>query len=739
MSRSSSDLQSRQAASRTLVFLRSQLCLEFKLLNHSLLLKVLPILFMIYMAWYLFRPLSNPPYLTIYEAFSYGNMMTVGIAATLGIVLVRRDLMRTGYEWSQSLPLTMATRIGAKFIAGVVYMTLLTAAALFIFIIFSLKHGVSGGVIADRALYFVCGYEISHMISLALAMLLAVCIPNRVVFMGGFIVWIFGTFFIERFVIRETRLIYLKIFSLNPFFQYSGAVNDLWGLTLGTREWMMSLTLLFPLALGMLAISIFLLNRGRPSFRRNPSGWAIVICIVAGLTAAVPYRGYWTEQYDTYQERMEDVSKTHPSSLNGHRDVKDIYPIQDTRIRLTRHKDDSLTAAANLTINGSVLNPAKEISLTLNRTFTVEGVKVDGKTVSFTRQGDSLRIHPVQHAGKELHINIVYKGKVLEFNPGTTNLYEAFVQGSNVLLPQYMAWYPLPGNQTIYESNSSLSLVSLIGLPMELPFTNFQLTAEGFTQPLYTGLNAVKQDGGVQIFEMRKSRGVSLFSGELAEMSNKDKALHVVSAPYEHQSAQAILNSADTVYRYFSSWLPNLKLNHNRLIILGNDMYKFSSEFNSESNYDYLLGSMYPYQQYGFVAEKWLNYAMFGTEKGRFFSEEEHEDVRPQIRSMFWYLYYRDQQKWTDRQIREKVNLYQISPLVNLEGTSRNPGFLKMRKQVAKAIDNDQSTKVKKVLSHFYTQGLEIPLSIEAKHSDFSKPISYADWEKEWKRVMEGE
>ncbi|MNP29621.1 hypothetical protein D3C76_1226550 [compost metagenome] len=61
-----------------------------------------------------------------------------------------------------------------------------------------------------------------------------------------------------------------------------------------------------------------------------------------------------------------------------------------------------------------------------------------------------------------------------------------------------------------------------------------------------------------------------------------------------------------------------------------------------------------------------------------------------------------------------------------------------MSEQVGKAIDEGKSKQVKEVLSFFYNQNLEI-VDDTGGDSPSGNRISYAQWEKEWKRVMESE
>ncbi|MNE46781.1 hypothetical protein D3C80_1411410 [compost metagenome] len=97
-------------------------------------------------------------------------------------------------------------------------------------------------------------------------------------------------------------------------------------------------------------------------------------------------------------------------------------------------------------------------------------------------------------------------------------------------------------------------------------------------------------------------------------------------------------------------------------------------------------------------------------------------------------MYYREQKGFTDKDFKDGWGNNMLWALYNPD-SSIDPERLglRMAEQVGKAIDEGKSKQAKEVLSFFYNQNLEI---VDENRAPSGNPISYEQWEKEWKRVI---
>lgn len=173
---------------------------EWNMIFRNLWLLALPLAFAVMNVWTIgsVAPESNL-FNEAYTFHAFVHTMTLGLVMLVGILSVRRDIRRSSYEWSSALPVPYATKVSAKYLAGLIYFSIFTLIAAAVFAWFSAQRGIAPEITVEYALYFAVTYEISYMVTLALAMLLAIAIPNRVVYLIGFCAWMFGTFFMDIF------------------------------------------------------------------------------------------------------------------------------------------------------------------------------------------------------------------------------------------------------------------------------------------------------------------------------------------------------------------------------------------------------------------------------------------------------------------------------------------------------------------------------------------------------------
>jgi hypothetical protein len=134
---------------------------------------------------------------------------------------------------------------------------------------------------------------------------------------------------------------------------------------------------------------------------------------------------------------------------------------------------------------------------------------------------------------------------------------------------------------------------------------------------------------------------------------------------------------------------------------------------------------------------------MLGSKQGFYYIQNPKNDVRVKIRGLIWYVYSREVYKLSDEEI---LNHYGDSRMVNevIDNSSQTEQAelgLRMREQVAAAIDQGKLNEIKALLKYYYEQGLETPLPYknEMKKTGAStkdKPVTYEAWQAKWKQVI---
>lgn len=723
---------------------RRQFALEWNPIFRNVWLMVLPVFFGIIYAWFLS---AASPFNNLFnEAYGFNSLvhtLTLGIAMLLGIIAIRRDIRRPSYEWSTGLPLTYGTRITAKYAAALTYLTLFSLLAGALFIAFSYGRGVDAAVNIAHGVYFFLSYEISYMVTLALAMLLAVCLPNRVVYLIGFCAWMFGTFFMQLFIVERYHLYILGIFHLSELFVQGKRGYELWGYSLEVDELLKSGLFVLAFAGLLLAAAVTILNLLRPTKH------AIRQWVVAGLSlllacgAFAPYGLLWQGRYSSYFDKLKD--DTIPMADDLGENPNKAFEIANYDLVLERTKNDVLAVTARLDIPAAALQGEQEINLTLNRLFTVSEVKAGGRPVSFARRGDLLSVPwsgELQQQESVL-LELRYSGAVMEYN-GRGGFY-AFARRDLVMLPGYFAWYPLPGKQHLYVKDdwSNSLQAGWVFREISFPDAQYRLTVKGFNSKLYTSLPETGPQGSVerpyaaegktQTFQGPGKDGISLFGGPFVEVSDPSLPSRIITTPNSTELAKHVLQEWSGYYQYFASWVADFEPKIHQVGYFEtqqmmsdtaeNGMYAIFSSSGGDNGYAGLL----------------MTEMLLGTRRGSYQIENTREDIRLPLRSLMWYVYYREAEGLSHRDIEDgRADFRMLSALLHAN-SDKDPDNLgvSMGRQVGEAIDSGRIGEVKEILNYFYSQGLEIP--VETPDSPVKVPIPYEAWEREWKRRMERE
>ncbi|MBT2764739.1 ABC transporter permease [Paenibacillus sp. ISL-20] len=721
--------------------------LELRLLFGNPLFASLPIIYAILFIIMMLQAASgNGPnhnlYTAAYSFHMLGHTMTLGPAMLIGILSIRRDVRRRSFEWNHSLPVSFFTLVSSKYVVSLLYFSLFTLSTSVIFYILSVSQGIAGDIAMMHTMQFAVQYEVSYMVTLALAMLLGASIPNRIVYLIGFCAWMFGTFFMEIYIITELRWMPAQVFHLNQFFLQSNRFEyENWGYGLFREDLMSSRWFVLAFTFLLLTVCLFLLNRKRPTMLRKAGWLAVLGAAVLMVAAAVPYGTLWAERYAQFDAKLGDPTVSYVDNP----DNISFYHVSSYDIKLKRLSNDELRVTAKLTIPASELSGMRQLPLTLNRMFELERVQLQGVDAPYRRQGERISVRMVGDAkGGDIQAELEYRGKVMDFIAGySREEFSVYSVGPEVKLDGYIAWYPLPGHQHVYLKSDNgdrppeyVYLGSEFGR-MRYSFGEMKLEVEGYPGPLYTGMQELERRPGYQRFEGREiEQNISLYGGQFwKEIHQIDLPITIVTTPYLEKASVSMLQDMKKKYDYFSKWVPEFKSNVDKILYLGHGF-----DYPRVDHRLILSSNQYTYNFMNLPGE-WMNSVLFGNQEGlNYYFEHPERDVRSKISSLFWYVYYVEEKGLSDKQLRSAYgNLRSVQQLLFKNGGGDDPQNklgMGMAKQVRRALEEGRGNQVKELLVHFYQQGLMLPDTERNSYLNPESPITYKEWQQKWDAVM---
>lgn len=721
--------------------------LELRLLFGNPLFASLPIIYAILFIIMMLQAASgNGPnhnlYTAAYSFHMLGHTMTLGPAMLIGILSIRRDVCRRSFEWNHSLPVSFFTLLSSKYVVSLLYFSLFTLSTSVIFHILSVSQGIAGHIAMMHTMQFAVQYEVSYMVTLALAMLLGASIPNRIVYLIGFCAWMFGTFFMEIFIISELRWMPAQVFHLNQFFLQSNRFEyENWGYDLFGEDLMSSRWFVLAFTFLLLTVCLFLLNRKRPTMLLKAGWLAVLGAVVLTAAAAVPYGTLWAERYAQMDAKLEDPTVSY---IDDPEDGS-FYHVSSYDIKLKRLPNDELRVMAKLTIPASELSGMRQLPLTLNRMFKLERVQLQGIDAPYRRQGDRLSVRMVGDAKRgDIQAELEYRGKVMDFMSGySREEFSVYSVGPEVKLDGFIAWYPLPGHQHVYlKSDNEDRPPKYVYLGWEFgrmrySFGEMKLEVEGYPVPLYTGMQELERRPGYQRFEDREiEQNISLYGGRFwKEIRRNDLPITIVTTPYMEKASVLMLRDMQKKYDYFSKWVPAFNSNVDKILYLGQGF-----DYPRVDHRLILSSNQYTYN-YSNLSGEWMNSILFGNQDGlNYYFEHPERDVRGKISSLFWYVYYVEEKGLSDKQLRSAYgNLRSVQQLLFKNGDGDDPQNtigISMAQQVRRALEEGKGDQVKELLVHFYQQGLMLPSTERNSYLNPESPITYQEWQQKWDAML---
>lgn len=496
-------------------------------------------------------PSSEDIYRAVYGFHEIWQTLSLGLAMWLGIWLMRRDVMRPSYEWLGALPVSRVGLIGAKYLAGFLYLSLFTALVVVVFAYFGRVRELPWDILLRHLGFFAIRDEWSYMVTLALAMFLAVAIPGRLVYLIGFCAWVFGTFFLDKIVIEMKDWYFLKTFHLNQWFGYDYIVGyEAWGYPLISREIALSQVFVAVFALWLVVSAMAWLAHRWPSTRRKMGLAAAAALFGVSGVAYVPYGLWWKDRYDT----RGTIPQWTPGQ--GATPVHTSFPVQSYSISADRAVDDRLTVVADLTLRPQNLGPGQTVTFTLNRLFQIDRVTVDGQEVAVSRDVDHFSL-PRAAFGQgpgPVTVRVRYSGKVYDWLTSPGERFAAFVRGNDVYLPYTQGWYPLPGKETLkIREPSYIQLASSNDL--ELQPADFRVVLRGFEAPVFANVAGHRGPAGEMVFAGDQLDGVSLFGGTIIEVRASQGGMPVICSPSNAVEARRFAAGLDRARNDVWPWL----------------------------------------------------------------------------------------------------------------------------------------------------------------------------------------
>ncbi|CAG9621008.1 ABC transporter permease [Sutcliffiella rhizosphaerae] len=500
---------------------------------------------------------STDFYTIITEFLSIGHTLSLGIIFLASVLAIRREKQTVLLDWTNSLPNSFLSIVLAKYLALFIYSSVYSLLFFATFYWLGRDFDKPFAYLMEQGIQLTIQSQLSYGVSIALGMVLAVLISNRIVYIIVFCAWMFGTFFMEGFIITSYNLYFLKTFHLNQFFLDSTSSDD-WGYRLNQKEKLYSQVFVFFFSLLLLAITIIKSSTDRITSYRNKKWILFAIVVVITFASFMPYGNLWANRLQNYNY-LKATAKQEEYYSYDQASFENFYDVESYHLHVTRTGNSTFTVHAELLIPK---NDHSEINFSLYPTFEIESIKWNGQPISFEKKNYLIQLPPLEQENIN-RIEVIYKGSLNEW--GYINSQErnyAFLHKNDMFFPSYIGWYPLPGDYAIYtivdnEFDSYLYNIlynRLFILQQNLPDSDYYVELQGFQQQVYSS-GERKVEDGKQVFSNLKAKGITLLSNQNVIEADNILPFPVISTPANAKKLGEELNDLSQAVQYFSSWL----------------------------------------------------------------------------------------------------------------------------------------------------------------------------------------
>lgn len=497
--------------------------------------------------------LSNENY-TVYhtpsEFLSVGHTMSLGVIFLASVLAVRRDRHTRLLEWTDTLSFMYISKQSAIFFSIFLYSLIYTVLFFVAFLLTSPIHmevwtiGVS----------FSIQSQVSYAVTIALGMLLATAIPNRIVYIITFCAWMFGTFFIEIFIINRFNLFYLKTFHLNQFFIDNSAPIG-WARKLVETELLISQLFVLMFTLLLFTITVMIQMSRRHFSNKIFPVISLVIVVIFTFVSFFPYGSLWKDRLEKKTSILNESPKNEEYTIST-------YPVDHYLLDVELVSKEELKVEATLTFSSPI---SEALSFTLYPFFTIENVELNGEKVEYKKDFHLITIENGTLQTGENTIHVQYSGKIDEWNTQYgQEVHYAFVKNDEIFLPSYIGWYPILGDKPIYTVVNNMDYPVLLS-PREYQHkqmyhsTNpsFTLNLHGFSKDIIGTFEEKHQvnDDSIQLVSTN-STGMTIFTNTNLTEKELDDSLTIIASPWEIEGFENSYEQAKGVKHYIEEWLP---------------------------------------------------------------------------------------------------------------------------------------------------------------------------------------
>lgn len=698
-----------------------QLKLEALWVYRNYILLTFPVLFGVWILNELTRMpdnVSHDLYMYALDFHKVQQTLSLGMAMLLGILTLRKDLKRLSYEWLGTMPVSEHIYVVAKFLVGWLYLSLFTLAMLVVYVPLAYRHDVPAPVIWQHAGEFAIQYELSYAVTLALGMLLAQAIPNRVAYLIGFCAWMFGTYFMDIFLLQREQLMALKTFHLNQFFLDSVQESELWWSGLANLERLWSRAFVGAFTVGMLLVIMLLLSMNKPSSRRVPFWVASITVVLLCVGLYTPYALLWHDRFEQAANRKLGSAKVETEGSYT------TFPVERYKIQLTHEGQGEISVDATLSVLTEELPADRPVTFQLHRDLKLESVKWNGAELEAKREYDFIQIsyEQVETERVEQQIQFTYGGKLKEWLMLQREQVPVFVQADQLYLPDYAAWYPIPGDLPLFYYNP---IADKLKMRHELPPVKpvkMDVQVRGFTNRIYGSLPSMDEQDEL-VFYSDAAQGLTLFaSPRILELKVPGEPFTLLTSPSNRHEAEAFLSDVNQARAYFKTWLGEGVERLEQIAYFPLNMVDVELDrWQEVKGNTYFIAETKNHNLDSFQRVNAISAILFqDLYDGYYYADQVHGNgsIVGEIRDLFAELYITE------------VLQRRSHPIHDLK-RSESSVYDVMQKQVHEAIDAGKLDQVKAVLRYFYEEGL----TIDARTPKIPM-ITWEQWNEVWEREV---
>ncbi|WP_226682320.1 ABC transporter permease [Sutcliffiella horikoshii] len=700
------------------------------------------------------------------EFLAIGHTLSLGVLFLASVLSIRREKQTVLLDWTNSLPNSFLTIILAKFLSLFIYSSLFTLVYFLIFVWQGSSFGKDLSYLLEHGLSFSVQSQLSYAVTISLGMVLAVLITNRIVYIIVFCAWMFGTFFMEGYIIQRYQLHFLKTFHLNQFFMDISHSED-WGFRLSRKETLYSQLFVTFFSLFLLAITIMKSSTNRiSSFEKRK--WTLFGIVTALTVASIfPYSYLWSDRLEHFNYLKAGAVKQYDSDDGTVLDtVGEFYNVDSYSIKMERTRKNSFHIKAELLIPNLQKNTT--LNFSLYPSFEVESVSWNGVKTDFNKKQHLVTLSNIDQ--QELNrLEVEYTGNLNEWGHlyGSERNF-AFFKGEDMYIPSYIGWYPLPGDYSIYTlfHADTEDYIHTIGfnrhleLNQALPASDFQVELTNFNHHVFSTAHfSEKSADGALIFTSEDAKGLTLFSNKGLVKYKGNLPFSVIAHKENYQLIQQKLGDMASIEDFFENWLDEEFQQDMKLVYVPSLNYVGTETYNI-NHFDEALFFDDNVQTYVQVDDgkvinntmidlksRLISFGLFGHDYLNQYYEVSADSVLKGLMDTYLLVLYKDYYDfdWNDFEQFNGTDFYYLSTVSHINWMSSSAEMTTLEKfdelmksyklqynnqvvlMIAKELEKGNNEKVKQLLKDIYQD-----LKTNNKDS-----FSYEEWMTYWNRTFE--